>query len=138
MTTATVAAGDAGEGGQVGSVARDAVDAVHADEPPPGAILDQQPLEIVGILEPEALERGAAGDRELAAVVDGLVRAAVHEHGAAGGEHGDDRHVDVGDGGQHQRVLTAEQLGETLLDLAEEHRAPQQPRPARVRAQART
>ncbi len=129
-----MAAGDAGERGQVGGVARDAVHAVHAHEAVIGAVLDQQPLEVVGILEPEPLQRGPAGDGELTAVVDRLVRAAVHEHRAAGGEHRDHRHVDVGDRGQDEGVLAAEKVGQALLDVAEERRAAQEARPARVRA----
>ena len=70
----------------------------------------------------EPLQRRAARLRELAAVVDRLVRAAVEEDRAAAGQHRDHRHVDQRDRRQHERVLAAEQLGQPLLDLLVEDR----------------
>ena len=119
---------------QVGRVAGHAVDTVHADEPGGVALGAQQLVEVVGVLEAEAADRGAAGLRDLAAVVDRLVRARVEEDRARGREQRDHRHVDVGDRRQDERVLAAEQLGQPLLDLLVEHRAAEQARPARVRA----
>ena len=76
----------------------------------------------------------AARAGDLAAVVDRLVRPRVEEDRARGGQQRDHRHVDVRDRRQHERVLAAEQLGQPLLDLLVEHRAAEQPRPARVGA----
>ena len=89
---------------------------------------------MVGVLEAEAVDRGAAGAGDLAAVVDRLVRARVQEDRARRGEQRDHGHVDVRDGRQDERVLAAEQRGEALLDLLVEGRAAEQARPARVRA----
>ena len=94
----------------------------------------QQLVEVVGILEAEALDGGAARAGDLAAVVDRLVRARVEEDRARGGEQRDHRHVDVGDRRQDERVLAPSSVGQALLDLLVEHRAAEQARPARVRA----
>ena len=128
-----VAARDLGERAQVGRVAGHAVDAVHAHQPRAVAPAPRDLVEMVGVFEAEAADRGAARAGDLAAVVDRLVRARVEEDRPRRGEHGDDRGVDVGDRRQHQRVLAAEQLGQALLDLLVEDRAAEQPRPARVR-----
>ena len=98
------------------------------------ALGGQQLVEVVGVLEAEALDRGAAGAGDLAAVVDRLVRAGVHEDRARGGEQRDHGHVDVRDRRQEQRVLGAEQRGQALLDLLVQRGAAEQARPARVRA----
>ena len=129
-----VTAGDLGERLQVGGVAGHAVDAVHAHEPRAVGLGAQQLVEVVRILEAEAPDRGAARARHLAAVVDRLVCARVEEDRAGGGQQRDHRHVDVRDRRQDERVLAAEQRGQPLLDLLVEHRAAEQPRPARVRA----
>src|SRR6186997_3044476 len=118
---------------QVGGVAGHAVDAVHADEARGVALGAQQLVEVVRVLEAEALDGGAAGAGGLAAVIDRLVRAGVEEDRARGGEQRDHRHVDVRDRRQDERVLAAEQLGQALLDLLVEDRAAEQARPARVR-----
>ena len=94
----------------------------------------EQLVEVVGVLEAEAPDGGAARAGDLAAVVDRLVRARVEEDRARGGQQRDHRHVDVGDRRQDERVLGAEQRGQALLDLLVEHRAAEQARPARVRA----
>ena len=99
-------------------------------------VVAEQAVEVVGILEREPLHGGAASPRDLAAVIDRLVRAAVEEDRAAGGQHRDHRHVDVGDRRQDERVLAAQELREARLDLLVEDRAPEQPRPAGVRAPA--
>ena len=132
-----VLACDAGEGVEVGRVPGHAVDPVHADQPGRGAVLPEQPLQIVGVAEAEPLERRAVCGGELAAVVDRLVRAAVDEDRALAGEHRDHRRVDERDRRQDERVLAAEQLGQLLLDLPVEHGAAEQPRPARVSSPAR-
>src|SRR6185312_1032172 len=62
-----------GEGADVRRVAGHAVDAVHADQAGAVALGAQQLVEVVGILEAEALDGGAAGAGDLAAVVDRLV-----------------------------------------------------------------
>ena len=129
-------AGDAGERGDVGRVAGHAVDAVHDDEARGVALGLEQLVEVLGVLEAEALDGGAAGAGDLAAVVDRLVGAGVHEDRARGGEQRDHGHVDVRDRRQQQRVLGAEQVGEPLLDLLVERRAAEQARPARVRPPA--
>ena len=131
-----VLAGDPGERAQVGRVAGDAVHAVHADDARVREVVAKQAVEVVGILERESLHGGAAGPGDLAAVVDRLVRPAVEEDRAAGGEHRDHRHVDVRDGRQHERVLASEELREPALDLLVQHRASQEPRPAGVGAPA--
>ena len=129
-----VLAGDGREGADVGRVAGHAVDAVHADQAGAVALGAQQLVEMVGILEAEALDRRAARTRHLAAVVDRLVGPRVEEDRARGGQQRDDRHVDVGDRRQHERVLGAQQRRQALLDLLVEDRAAEQARPARVRA----
>ena len=129
-----VLAGDGGEGADVRRVAGHAVDAVHADQAGAVALGAQQLVEVVGVLEAEALDRGAARAGDLAAVVDRLVGPRVEEDRARGGQQRDHRHVDVGDRRQHERVLGAEQRGQALLDLLVEDRAAEQARPARVRA----
>jgi hypothetical protein len=70
--------------------------------------------------------------RNLAAVVQRLVRARVEEDRPVAGQQRHDRGVNVGDGRQEQRVLAAEQLGEPLLDLLVQHRAPEHAGPARM------
>ena len=127
-------AGDSRERADVRRVAGHAVDAVHADQAGAVALGAQQLVEVVGVLEAEALDRRAARTRHLAAVVDRLVGPRVEEDRARGREHRDHRHVDVGDRRQHERVLGAEQRGQALLDLLVEDRAAEQARPARVRA----
>jgi hypothetical protein len=133
----TVLAGDGGEGADVRRVAGHAVDAVHADQAGAVALGAQQLVEVVGVLEAEALDGGAARTRDLAAVVDRLVGSRVEEDRPRGGQQRDHRHVDVGDGRQHEGVLGAEQRGQALLDLLVEDRAAEQARPARVRAPRR-
>ena len=125
---------DGREGADVGRVAGHAVDAVHAYESRGVALGTQQLVEMVGVLEPEPLDRRAARTRDLAAVVDRLVRAGVQEDRARRGQQRDHGHVDVRDRRQDERVLAAEQLGEARLDLLVQHRAAEQPRPARVGA----
>jgi hypothetical protein len=129
-----VLAGDGGEGADVRGVAGHAVDAVHNHQAGGVALGAQQLVEVVGVLEAEALARGAAGARDLAAVVDRLVRAGVHEDRARGGEQRDHGHVDVRDRRQQQGVLAAEQVREALLDLLVQRRAAEQARPAGVGA----
>jgi hypothetical protein len=129
-----VLAGDGGERADVRGVAGHAVDAVHDHQAGGVALGAQELVEVVGVLEAEALDGGAAGAGDLAAVVDRLVRAGVHEDRARGGEQRDHGHVDVRDRGQQQRVLAAEQVGEALLDVLVQRRASEQARPARVRA----
>ena len=127
-----VLARDGCEGADVRRVAGHAVDAVHAHEPRRVALGAQQLVEVVGVLEAEALDGGAARAGDLAAVVDRLVRARVEEDRARGRQQRDHGHVDVRDGRQDERVLAAEQLGEARLDLLVDDRAAEQPRPARV------
>ena len=78
-------------------------------------VFAEQPLEVVGVLVLEALDRRAANRRELAALVDRLVRAPVDEDRPAGGEHGDHGKVDERDRRQHECVLGAEQLRKPRL-----------------------
>ena len=129
-----VLARDRREGADVGRVAGHAVDAVHADEAGRVALGLEQLVEVVGVLEAEALDGGAAGAGDLAAVVDGLVGAGVEEDRARGRQQRDHGHVDVRDRRQHERVLAAEQLGQARLDLLVDDRAAEQARPARVGA----
>ena len=125
-------AGDGGEGADVRRVAGHAVDAVHADEAGRVALGAQQLVEVVGVLEAEALDGGAAGAGDLAAVVDRLVGAGVEEDRARGRQQRDHGHVDVRDGRQDERVLAAEHLGEARLDVLVDDRAAEQARPAGV------
>ena len=128
---------DPGELGEVGRVAGHAVDAVHADQPALGRVLGgSSSLEVVGVLEAEPLDgrrRGARAD--LAAVVDRLVGARVEEDRAAGRRAPESPTmwmcVIVGSASVSS---AAEQLGQPLLDLLVQHRAAEQPRPARMRA----
>ena len=93
----------------------------------------EQLLEVVRILEAEPLHGRPARRRELAAVVDRLVRPAVDEDRAVAGQHGDHGQVDQGDRREDERVLAAEELDQPLLDLLVEHGAAEHPRPARMR-----
>ena len=129
-----VATGDSGELAQIRRVAGHAVDPVHAHQPRAGAVLAQELLEVVRILEAESLHRRPAGRGELAAVVDGLVSAAVDVDRPVPGEHRDHGQVDEGDRRDDERVLAAEQLDQALLDLRVENGAAEHPRPARMRA----
>ena len=129
-----VLARDGGERADVRRVAGHAVDAVHADQAGRVALGAQQLVEVVGVLEAEALDRRAARAGDLAAVVDRLVGARVEEDRARGGQQRDHGHVDVRDRRQDERVLAAEQLGEARLDLLVEDRAAEQARPARMGA----
>ena len=128
----TVAPRHLGERDQVRPVPGHAVDAVHAHEPGGIGFRAQQLVEMLRVLEAEAAHRGAARPRHLAAVIDRLVRPLVEEDRARGRQQRDHRHVDVGDRGQHERVLRPEQRRQALLDLLVQHRAAEQPRPARV------
>ena len=76
--------------------------------------------------------RGAPRSSELAAVVDRLVSAVVHEDRAVRGQDRDHGQVDQRDRRKDERVLAAEQLGEPLLDLLVEDGAAEQARPARM------
>ena len=100
-----VLAGDGRERADVGRVAGHAVDAVHAHEPRRVALGAQQLVEVVRVLEAEALDRRAACPGDLAAVVDRLVCPSVQEDRARRSEQRDHRHVDVRDGRQDERVL---------------------------------
>ena len=128
-----VVTGDARELVQIGRVPGHAVDAVHADQPSRRPVLPQEPLEIVRILEAEALDGRPAGGCELAAVVNRLVRAVVDEDRSVPGEDGDDGQVDQRDRGDDERVFAAEELDQALLDLGIEHGAAEHARPARMR-----
>ena len=75
--------------------------------------------------------------RDHRAVVDRLVRPTVEEDRAVADQDRDHRHVDVGDRGQEQDVLAAEQVGHRLLDLRVQPRVAEQPGPAGVRAPPR-
>ena len=82
---------------QVERVPRHAVDAVNADEARHRTALLEQALEIVRVLELKALHGRAACARELAALVDRLVRAGLDVDCSRAREHRDHRHVDQGD-----------------------------------------
>jgi hypothetical protein len=90
-------------------------------------MLVQQPLQRLGVAVGEAVQGGAVGAGDRAAVPDGLVRAGVDENGALVGQDGDDRGVDVGEGRQQQGVLGAEQLDQAGLDLLVEGGAAEHP-----------
>ena len=104
-----------------------------------GVALDalEELFEVLGVVVPEPHDRRAVAAGDHRTVVDRLVRASVEEDHARAGEDRDHRHVDVRDRRQQQRVLAAEQVGELGLDLLVDHRAPEQPRPARVGAPTR-
>ncbi len=125
---------DSGELPQVWRVPGHAVDSVHADQAGRRPISAEHLLEIVWILEPETLDGRPAGGRELAAVVDRLVRSVVHEDRAIPGENRNDGKVDQGDRRENQRVFTAEQRDESFFDLLVEDGASEHPRPAGMRA----
>ena len=84
-----VLAGDRREGRQVRRVAGHRVDAVHADQARGVALGGEQLVEVVGVLEAEAPDRGAAGAGGLAAVVDRLVGAGVEEDRPGRGQQRD-------------------------------------------------
>ena len=118
---------------QFGRVPGHAVDAVHADQARGRAVLAQKLLEVVRILEAEPLHGRPARRRELAPVVDRLVRPVVDEDRPVAGQHGDHGQVDQGDRRNDQRVLAAEELDQPLLNLRIEGGAAEHPRPAWVR-----
>ncbi len=67
---------------------------------------------MVVVAEPH--DRGAVAGRHHRAVVDRLVGPSVEEDRAVADEHRDHRHVDVRDRGQQQRILAADELGESV------------------------
>ena len=128
-----VPTGEPGEVLQVRRVPGHAVDAVHADQARGRAVLSQELLEVVRILEPKPLHGRAAGRRELAAVVDRLVRPVVDKDRAVAGQHRDHGQMDQRDRRNDERVLATEKLDQALLDLRVQHRAAEHPRPTRMR-----
>ncbi len=129
----SVAARHLREGAQVGRVAGHAVDPVHAHQAHAVPIGGEQLVEVPGVLEAKAAHRGATRARHLAAVVDRLVCARVQKDRPRGRQHRNHRGVDVRDRGEHKRVLAAQQLAESSLDLLIQRRAAEQARPAGVR-----
>ena len=105
-------------------------------QPGRGAVFPEQLLEVVGVREGESLHRRSVSSRELAPVVEGLVRSAVDEDSPLARQHGNDRGVDQGDRRQDERVLAAEQGSQPFLDLPVEGRAAEETGPARVCAPA--
>ena len=99
-------------------------------------MLAQQPLQVVGVVVGEPFQGRPAGPGDHRAVVDRLVGPGVQQDGAAVGQDRDDGGVDMGEGGQQQGVLNAEQLPQLGLDLLVQHRAAEHPRPAGMGAPA--
>ena len=81
----------------------------------------------------ETVERRPVPSGDLAPVEDGLVSPTLQEDHSRSGEHRDDGHVDVGDGGEQQCVFATQERAELCFDPLVEDRASQQSRPAGVR-----
>jgi hypothetical protein len=86
------------------------------------------------IVMAEALHARAVAARDHRPVVDRLVRPSVEEDRARARQDRYDRHVDVRDRREQQRVLRADELRHLLLDLLVQDRASEETGPRRMRA----
>jgi hypothetical protein len=82
----------------------------------------------------ETLHGRAVAPGDHRAVVDRLVGASVEEDRPGAHQHRQDRHVDVGDRREQQRVLATDQLRHPLLDLLVQHGASEETGPGGVGA----
>jgi hypothetical protein len=126
-----------GERGEVGRVAGHAVHPVDAHDPwRAHRGTAQEAHEAVEVVEPEAVDRRSRRGGGHCPVVNGAVRLRLQQYGAVAGEHGQHEGVDVRDGREHERVGSAQELGQPLLDVGVQPRVPEQSGPARVSAPA--
>ena len=112
-----IGAGEHREAAEVRGRAGQAAHAVDADQPRARPVSGEQFAEFARVVVAERDDRRAPRLSGGAAVDDRSLGAAVKKDGAAVDESGDDHRVDLGAGGDDERVLAAQQRRQVLLDL---------------------